>query len=139
MFYGGMGGVNAQSANVELIGRFFKKYPEYKDKITIVCKGGQDEQVHPKFDLDFYRSEVKKYTEAVGKKPEVWSLARLPANVPVEEVFTALKTLKDEGLVGAIGASETSAESLAKAHKVSLPSPLLLLQLNARVIGTTVC
>ena len=135
MFYGGMGGVNAQSANVELIGRFFKKYPEYKDKITIVCKGGQDEQVHPKFDLDFYRSEVKKYTEAVGKKPEVWSLARLPPNVPVEEVFTALKALKDEGLVGAIGASETSAESLAKAHKVSLSPPPSLSSFSSSMPG----
>lgn len=58
------------------------------------------------------------------KEVDVYSLARLPEG-PVEDIFKGLDTLKKEGLFGEVGASEMSAASLEKAHKVS--HPLLLI------------
>lgn len=52
------------------------------------------------------------------KEIDVYSLARLPEG-PVEDIFKGLDTLKKEGLFGDVGASEMSAASLEKAHKVS--------------------
>lgn len=70
--------------------------------------------------LAFLRDDVRKAQEALGDKAiDVFSLARVPDDVSLEEAFQNLKTLKDEGLIGAVGASEMKAESLEKAHKVS--------------------
>lgn len=52
------------------------------------------------------------------KEIDVYSLARLPEG-SVEEIFKGLDALKKEGLFGEVGASEMSAPSLEKAHKVS--------------------
>jgi pyridoxine 4-dehydrogenase len=53
------------------------------------------------------------------RRIDVYSYARLPPKVPVEEVFGNLETLRKEGLFDAIGASEMSAASLRKAATVS--------------------
>ena len=68
---------------------------------------------------------IKHATELIGKVPEVYSLARLPPDLSFEETFKNMKTLLDEGLFGAYGASEMKRESLERAQKVgpfSVPS-----------------
>ncbi|ODN74893.1 hypothetical protein L202_07195 [Cryptococcus amylolentus CBS 6039] len=99
-FYGNPGD---NFANIKLIAAFFAKYPEYKDKIVLVVKGGVNyTNLHPIADIDYWRNEIKQMQEILGdKKLDVFSLARLP-DAPVEEVFTNLKTLKDEGLFDGI-------------------------------------
>lgn len=54
----------------------------------------------------------------MGKKPEIFSLARLHLDQSFEDVFGGMKTLLDEGLFGAFGASELKRETLEKANKV---------------------
>jgi aryl-alcohol dehydrogenase-like predicted oxidoreductase len=70
--------------------------------------------------LDRNREMIKEATKLIGKKPEVYSLARLPPDLEFEQVFQNMKTLLDEGLFGAYGASEMKRESLERASKVSL-------------------
>ncbi|ORY32614.1 NADP-dependent oxidoreductase domain-containing protein [Naematelia encephala] len=105
-------------ANLELIARFFKKYPEYEEKIVLVVKGGFP--IPSKEDLvNKYREELVKTKSILGNKViDVYSAARLPPGVPPEQVFEALKTLKEEGLFIEVGASETSAPTLRKAAKI---------------------
>lgn len=67
---------------------------------------------------------IKHATELIGKVPEVYSLARLPPDLSFEETFQNMKTLLDEGLFGAYGASEMKRESLEKAQKVNYISTL---------------
>lgn len=67
---------------------------------------------------------IQHATELLGKKPEVYSLARLPPDLSFEETFKNMKILLDEGLFGAFGASEMKRESLERAQKVG---PLLYL------------
>ena len=65
---------------------------------------------------------IQEATELIGKKPEVYSLARLPPDLSFEETFQNMKTLLDEGLFGAYGASEMKRASLERAQKVSFRS-----------------
>jgi aryl-alcohol dehydrogenase-like predicted oxidoreductase len=68
--------------------------------------------------LERNRELIKNATELLGKKPEVYSLARLPPDLSFEETFQNMKTLMDEGLFKAFGASEMKRESLERAQKV---------------------
>lgn len=68
--------------------------------------------------VEFARGELKRCQELLGdKKIDVYSIARVYKNV--EEIFRDVKVLHDEGLFAEVGASEISAGSLEKAHKVS--------------------
>ena len=69
---------------------------------------------------------IQQATELIGKKPEVYSLARLPPDLSFEETFQNMKTLLDEGLFGAYGASEMKRASLERAQKVSFRSSSFL-------------
>jgi hypothetical protein len=91
----------------------------------VVLKGGSgDVTKEMTAGLDRNREMIQHATELLGKKPEVYSLARLPPDLSFEETFQNMKTLLDEGLFGAFGASEMKRESLERAQKVG---PLLYL------------
>lgn len=86
----------------------------------MVLKGGStDVTKEMTAGLDRNREMIQHATELIGKKPEVYSLARLPPDLSFEETFKNMKTLMDEGLFGAFGASEMKRESLERAQKVS--------------------
>jgi aryl-alcohol dehydrogenase-like predicted oxidoreductase len=96
------------------------KYPEYRSKVIIVLKGGSTDVANEMTaGLDRNREMIKQATELIGKRPEVYSLARLPPDLSFEETFQNMKTLLDEGLFGAYGASEMKRASLERAQKVS--------------------
>ncbi len=58
--------------------------------------------------------------ELLGDKEiDVYSLARLQPGMDKEQIFTNLKTLKEEGLFREVGASELSASTLDIMQKVS--------------------
>jgi len=108
-------------ANLQLLNRFFTKYPEYKDKVTLIVKGGNDKPDLSHFSgkLEFLREDVRKAQEALGdKKIDVYSMARTADDVEIEEAFASMKTLVEEGVIGAVAASEMNAESLERAHKI---------------------
>jgi pyridoxine 4-dehydrogenase len=74
--------------------------------------------------VEFVRGEIKKAESLLGgKKVDVFSYARIPPGVEPEELFTALKQCRDEGLFAAVGASETGVETLEKAQKVRSDAP----------------
>ncbi|OCF36663.1 pyridoxal reductase [Kwoniella heveanensis BCC8398] len=121
-------------ANIHLIANFFKKYPEYKDKIVLVIKGGADyTTIAPKGDdIDFVRKELKHVQSILGDKTiDVFSYARLP-DAPLEEAFKILVTLQKEGLFKDIGASEMSVESLDKALKIT---PIAIIEIEVSLFS----
>ncbi|OCF60901.1 pyridoxal reductase [Kwoniella mangroviensis CBS 10435] len=122
-------------ANIRLIANFFKKYPEYKEKIVLVVKGGADyTAIAPKGeDIEFLRSDLKKTQEILGdKKIDVYSLARLSHHASVEEQFTNLETLRKEGLFTAVGASEMGVDSLEKAEKIT---PIAIIEIEVSLFS----
>ncbi|WWC69965.1 uncharacterized protein I206_103909 [Kwoniella pini CBS 10737] len=121
-------------ANIRLIANFFKAYPEYKEKIVLVVKGGTEyTTLAPKGnDIDFLRSDIAKTQEILGdKKIDVYSLARLPEGT-VEEVFEILEKLRKEGLFTAVGASEMGVASLEKAQKIT---PIAIIEIEVSLFS----
>ncbi|WVQ83795.1 hypothetical protein IAT38_005939 [Cryptococcus sp. DSM 104549] len=106
--------------NIELIDAFFERYPEYKDKIVLVIKGGINYTTFaPGGSLDFLRNEINQIKKILGDKEiDVFSLGRLP-DAPIEEVFKSLVNLQKEGLFNAIGVSEMGPASLQIASKIT--------------------
>ncbi|WWD22667.1 hypothetical protein CI109_107160 [Kwoniella shandongensis] len=109
-------------ANIRLIAKFFAKYPEYKEKIVLVIKGGYDASTFSSRgkDIGHVRREIKEMQAILGDKSiDIFLLARLESSDAVEESFQNLVTLQKEGLFNEIGASEISAASLERASKIT--------------------
>jgi pyridoxine 4-dehydrogenase len=77
VFYGR--GPNGESTNIQLLARFFAKYPEYADKVFLSVKGG----LHMNFEIDgseeFMRQEVDGVLKILDgkKKLDMFECARV--------------------------------------------------------------
>lgn len=150
-------GPNMSPANLELLSRFYQKYPEYADKTFLsvkVCpKSSPRSDVNSIFQgglaparlgpdgssvfpvtlgallltqtptlgsPENLRRSVTFINEKLGgiKKMDLFEPARVPTNVPLEDMIKSLVELKNEGHFQHIGLSECSAATLRKAHAV---------------------
>jgi len=111
-------------ANLELLNRFFTKYPEYRDRAFIAVKGGYNSKLHrPDCSPEFLRQSAENVKKSLGSKPDVFQCARQEKDRPVEETVGILKGLAEEGLFDYVGLSEVSEATLrraAKVHPISL-------------------
>ncbi|KAI0643669.1 aldo/keto reductase [Trametes meyenii] len=107
--------------NLELLSRFFEKYPEYADRTFLMVKGGYNPD-KPGLDnsaANLRRSVDTCLTALRGKKRiDVFQPARIEKAVSIEDTVKALVELKNEGKFGHIGLSECSAATLRRAHAV---------------------
>ncbi|KAI0079967.1 aldo/keto reductase [Panus rudis PR-1116 ss-1] len=109
-------------ANLELISRFFEKYPEYADKAFLSVKGGgRDRQMVVDSSPENLRRSVLACKAALRgkKKIDLFESCRVDHNYPIEEVMQTLKGLVAEGHFDHIGISECSAATLRRAAKVA--------------------
>ncbi|KIJ16831.1 hypothetical protein PAXINDRAFT_168286 [Paxillus involutus ATCC 200175] len=114
-------GHNLSTTNIEMIARFFEKYPEYVDRTFLSVKGGVNLDVmEPDGSSESLSQSVNKINEKLRgtKRLDLFQSARVDPNVPVEVSIRALVNLKNEGKLDHIGMSECSAETLRKAHKI---------------------
>ncbi|EIW60012.1 aldo/keto reductase [Trametes versicolor FP-101664 SS1] len=114
-------GPNCSTANLELLARFFDKYPEYAERTFLSVKGGSKEgQLVPDSSPENLRRSVDKINEVLRgtKRLDLFESARVAANVPLEDAIKTLAQLKSEGKFDHIGMSECSAASLRKANAV---------------------
>jgi len=77
MFYGR--GPNMEPTNIQLIARFFTKYPELADKVFLSVKGGLHLNYTPDGSPEFLRQEVDgvlKYLDG-KKKLDMFECARI--------------------------------------------------------------
>ncbi|KAF8123300.1 hypothetical protein EV363DRAFT_1404048 [Boletus edulis] len=80
--------------SLQLLNRFFERYPEYVDKMFLSIKAGLS-PIQPGPNLS----------------------ARVDPNIPVEVSIAALAKLKSEGKLDYIGMTKCSAETLRHGHK----------------------
>ncbi|KAG8721519.1 hypothetical protein FRC08_012395 [Ceratobasidium sp. 394] len=111
------------TANLELLNRFFTKYPDYADRTFLSVKGAfaMDAQgYHPDSSEAGLERSINNITEKLGpnKKLDQFECARVDPQVPIEEVIATLNKYVESGKIGAIGMSECSAATLARAGKV---------------------
>lgn len=115
-FYG-----TADYNSLHLLAGYFTKYPEDASRVVLSIKSG----LRPDFSLDgsveYVRDRVNNAVKILDgkKKIDIWEYARVPTNVDYFEVtLPELQKCVDEGLIGSIGLSEVSAETIRKAVKV---------------------
>ncbi|KAF9064030.1 aldo/keto reductase [Rhodocollybia butyracea] len=107
------------TSNLQLLSRFYAKYPEYADKTFLSVKGGI-RNGGPDGSMDCLRASVENIQRALGpnKKLDLFEPARIDPNTPVETITNNLVTLVKEGKFSHIGLSECNANTLRKANTV---------------------
>lgn len=115
-------GHNLATTNLEMIARFFEKYPDYVDKTFLSVKGGLKPGVVPL--PDGSPANLRRSVELINeklrgtKRLDLFQSARIDPNVSLEESIQVLVELKKEGKLDHIGMSECSADSLRRGNAV---------------------
>lgn len=115
-------GTGLTTANLELISRFFEKYPEYADRSFLSVKGGS---VPGKLDIDGSRENLRRSVDTIlkvlrgKKKLDLFEPARRDSRYEMEHYAEVLNEMIKEGKFDYIGLSEVGAETIRRAHKVS--------------------
>ncbi|TFK54998.1 aldo/keto reductase [Heliocybe sulcata] len=114
-------GHGLSTANLEMLARFFAKYPEYADKTFLSVKGGLKlHSLEPDASLENLRRSVDTVNAALKgtKKVDLFQMARVDKKIPVEEAIKNMTVLIKEGKFDHIGMSECRAETLRRGHSV---------------------
>lgn len=102
--------------------RYFTKYPEDADKVVLSIKTGLVDRREMKMDCSatgLRKSADNAIAILDGKKKiDIFGLARIDPNVPVEESVKALEELKKEGKFDGIQITEVAAETIRRAASV---------------------
>ncbi|SCV72606.1 BQ2448_4143 [Microbotryum intermedium] len=102
--------------NLELLARFFKKYPEYSNRVFLSVKGGMTTEMKPDSSLEALRQNCENINKHLnGRKMDLFEPARVDTTRPIEETMENLKTLRKEGHFEYIGLSETAPATLRRA------------------------
>ena len=109
--------------SLHLLNEYFTKYPEDADKIMVCIKGG----LGASGDLRPIGTEenIKRSIDACLKtldgkhKLDLFEMARVDPNVPVEDSVAAIDKYVKAGKLGGISLSEVSASTIRRAAKVA--------------------
>ncbi|KIJ48635.1 hypothetical protein M422DRAFT_28368 [Sphaerobolus stellatus SS14] len=115
-------GLNWPTMNLELLARFYMKYPEYVDKTVLSVKGGMDWENgrRPDSSLEFLRNSIDNINAKLEgtKRVDIFEAARVDQTRSIEEAMGNMKKLIEEGKFDHVGISECSAKTLRRAHAV---------------------
>ncbi|KAF7344514.1 Aldo keto reductase [Mycena sanguinolenta] len=105
--------------NLEMLGRFFAKHPEYADKTFLSVKG-RIRNREPDCSMENLRNGMLTVQRALGthKKMDLYEPARIDHSMSIETIMDNLVVLLKEGHFAHIGLSECSAETLRRANAV---------------------
>ncbi|KAJ4485874.1 aldo/keto reductase [Lentinula aciculospora] len=108
--------------NLQLLSRFYEKYPEYVEKTFLSVKGAMKPDgkgmIMPDSSMENLRRSVENCQKALGPKKSIdlYQPARIDSTIPLETIMSNLITLRDEGKFGHIGLSECKGSTLRKAY-----------------------
>lgn len=114
-------GQGLSTANLELLARFFEKYPDYADRTFLSVKGGT---LPGQLVSDGSRENLRRSVDAVlkalrgTKRLDLFEPARRDSKYEIEQYAESLKEMVKEGKFDHIGLSEVGAETIRRAHKV---------------------
>ena len=115
-------GQGLTTANLELLARFFDKYPGYADRTFLSVKGGT---LPGQLASDGSRENLRRSVDAIltalrgTKRLDLFEPARRDSNYEIEQYAESLNEMVKEGKFDYIGLSEVGAETVRRAHKVS--------------------
>lgn len=118
-FYG-----TPENNSLHLINRYLTAHPEDTDKFVLCIKTGLRD--HATFTMDCSPEGLREYAnrsldilKGTLTKIDIFGIARVDRNVPVEESVKALAQLRDEGKIGGIQLTEVRAETIRRAASVT--------------------
>jgi pyridoxine 4-dehydrogenase len=109
------------TGNLELVARFFGKYPEYADRTFLSVKGGM---VPGQLAADGSRENLRRSVDTIlqvlhgTKRLDLFEPARRDPNYEIEHYAEVLNEMVREGKFDHIGLSEVRAETIRRAVKV---------------------
>ncbi|KAH9988248.1 aldo/keto reductase [Russula compacta] len=109
-------------ANLELLARFFDKYPSYADKAFLSVKGGnQYLSLKPDASPENLRRSIDHILEKLRgtKSVDLFECARYDPTYPLEDTLKILQGFVKEGKFKYIGLSEVGAATVRRAHKAA--------------------
>lgn len=108
------------SNSLQLLNRYFTKYPEDAEKVLLNIKGGITPELRPDGSEEGVRRSVDNCLKLLGGKKtlDIFECARVDPNTPIETTIAALAALVREGKIKGISLSEVRAETIRRAHKV---------------------
>jgi len=119
-------------ANLDLLARFFDKYPEYADRTFLSVKGGMiPAQLSPDGSRENLRRSVDAILKALRgtKRLDLFEPARRDSNYEIEQYAESLNEMVKEGKFDYIGLSEVCADTVRRAHKV-MPVAAVEIEVN---------
>ncbi|CAF1227730.1 unnamed protein product [Didymodactylos carnosus] len=114
-------GTPEPTLNLDLLKRYFDKYPQDAPKIFLSVKGGMNLQTFsPDGSEEGVRKNVENILQHLGptKKLDLFQCGRVDQKTPIETTIKALAQLVKEGKISHIGLSECSAETIRRAYAV---------------------
>jgi pyridoxine 4-dehydrogenase len=130
-------GQGLTTANLDLLARFFKKYPGYADRTFLSVKGGS---IPGKLVSDGSRKNLRRSVDVIlkaldgTKRLDLYEPARLDWNYDIEHYGEVLNEMVKEGKFDYIGLSAVGAETVRRAHKV-MPVAAVEIEVNLQVYG----
>ena len=107
--------------SMTLLNRYFTKYPEDAEKITLIIKGGTDiPTLKPVGSPERIRASIDNILSQLGdnKKLDIFGLNRRDHSVPLETTLGVIhREYVDTGKIGGISLSECSAQTIHDAAK----------------------
>ncbi|KAI0740678.1 aldo/keto reductase [Earliella scabrosa] len=106
--------------NLEMLSRFYEKYPDYAEKTFLSVKGGPEYAGNGDELKENIRRSVDRCVAALRgtKKIDMFQPARIAKGTNVEEMIHIFVQLLREGKFDHLGMSECSAQSLRRAHAI---------------------
>ncbi|CAF1419819.1 unnamed protein product [Adineta ricciae] len=110
--------------NEDLLGKYFKKYPQQRDKVFLATKFGgvyspETKTFSIRGDKHYVHEACAKSLSRLGLNTiDLYYVHRIDKTVPIEETMEALKELVHQGKIKYIGLSECSSETLRRAYAV---------------------
>jgi pyridoxine 4-dehydrogenase len=114
-------GQDLSTGNLELLARFFDKYPECAERTFLSVKGGL---VPGQMAVDGSKENLRRSVDTIlkvlrgTKRLDLFQPARRDPNYEIEHYAEVLNEMVREGKFDYIGLSEVRAETVRRAHKV---------------------
>ncbi|CAF4046551.1 unnamed protein product [Adineta steineri] len=108
----------------DLLGKYFKKYPEQRKKVFLATKfaniiSADLKTVSIRGDAEYIHQANEKSLKRLGLDyVDLYYAHRIDKTVPIEETVGAMKELVDAGKVKYLGLSECSSDTLRRAYAV---------------------
>ncbi|KAL5513134.1 hypothetical protein ACEPAH_3532 [Sanghuangporus vaninii] len=121
-------GMNPREANLEMLARFFEKYPSYTEKAFLAGGSGPEDLNPDSSPANLKRSVDNILAKLRGtKKLDVFQCARVDRKYPIEETIKVLSSFVNEGKFDYIGLSEARAPTVRRANAVH---PIALVEIE---------